>query len=492
MCGEIELTVHDAVLAGLTESCIRSALADLREAMAAGITPEKHSSFVRITTEASGKRTKSTEDPPLNYGSLIKAEDRPWTPGVSCEDIDGYRGLSDYLRGVPMYWSYLSAEDRFQSSDYKDWPERWFSASVQSFVSSLVNRHVHMSGWDFDKAVYQASYVLRERELRALDPGASPLTVDVLVPLYGVTFQSDTGRLDGLSGSPRIEALEDSQLSACWPAHRIPDSESDLLLSATHAWVQPAVEVRKQPLAGWLIPSGLTFEELDRVLEIAAISAVGPFGTKHVLYRPNGWSDGWTGTLPPGGSWTWTVDRMVGGLSESSPIAEPTTLVQGVFSKRFRTLSDGPHELHLAASRLLGASLRIDPIDAVIDACIGIEALVGDSSPNDITYKLAIRSAALLAQTGYEDTAEIFNSVKSLYARRSKIVHGKLKPQDKNAVKALGGRFSANSVGTVLLSALLAVVLDNPQLVDRISNDDLVLTLLKHVDTTDSKSSYDL
>lgn len=487
-----EQTFQDAVLAQHTESCVRAALMAVREAIAAGKKPEKTYSPIRITTDANGKRRKTTtSDPQFDYGSLIKSKDSAWPPGVDCEDLDGFQALSDYFRGVPAYWSYLSAEDHFQGSSYADWPERWFTIGVQKFVSSLLDRHIHVSGWDFDAKTFESIYVLREREVRALVPGASPLTVDVLVPLYGITFDEDVSSSPGLKSDPCIEALDDSQLAACWPSQRISDAESDLLLSATHAWVRPSVNVHKQPVSGWLIPSDLAFDELDRVLEVAAVSTHRPFGTKHVLYRPNGWAENWTGHLPAGGSWTWTVDRLANGIDQFGVAAEPAVLPEEMFVRRFRNLSHGSHELHLAARRLLGALLRHDPIDAVIDACIGIEALVGDSSPNEITYKLAIRSAALLAQAGYEDTVGIFNSVKSLYARRSKIVHGKLKPGDENSVKALGGRFSANSVGTVLLSALLAVVLDDPSLTERVSNDDLVLSQLKRVDSTHSQPAAD-
>jgi hypothetical protein len=60
---------------------------------------------------------------------------------------------------------------------------------------------------------------------------------------------------------------------------------------------------------------------------------------------------------------------------------------------------------------------------AFVDAVIGLEALFNDG-PQDIGYKLAVRAALLLSCFGKQDNKEVFNSIRELYGKRIKLVHG--------------------------------------------------------------------
>jgi len=478
--------VQDRTLAELTERCIRSALPALQAAVDEGLTPEKYSYFVRIERDADGRRRKTSADAPLRYSSLLRSEERSWEKGILYSSLDGFDALFEYLHSDSAYWDYMSGGERLRRPEAEldvddDWPERWFAIQVGSFVSDLVDRHIHVSGWKFDFGIYLTNYVLLERELKGQMPDGSPLRVDALIPLYGVTFDTDA-----LDGEVRIETLQDDQLAASWPGQRMDDDDEGLLLSATHVCVLPGVPVTKDPVAGWLTPTAWSFDPVDRLLEVLATSTDHDFGVKHVLYRHDGWSDGWSANGLAGGAWPWTHDRRTSDLRRSGAPSEPALLDQAVVQRRVVQLVSGRHEPRLAARRLLGALCRDDDIDAVIDVCIGIEALVGDSSPQEITYKLALRSAAVLAQNGYPHTKTWFGVVKNLYARRSSIVHGKTKADDRNTIKALGGQYTAHSIGTFVLNRLLSTVLDKPELGVRASNDDLVLALISQPEPPDA------
>lgn len=465
--------VQDRTLAELAEPCVRSALHALQASIAEGLKPEKYRYFVKIERDAEGRRKKSSADAPLRFSSLLKAEERSWDPGVLYSSLDGFDALKTYLRSHPRYWDYMSGGENMRRSGEAEWPETWFDVQVGSFVSNLVERHIHVNGWDFDHHAFLTHYALLERELVGTVPDGSALTVDALIPLYGVTF--DTEALEGIV---RIEALGDDQLASCWPGNRIDADDEKLLLSATHVCVLPNVPITKDPVAGWLNPTEWSFEPIDRLLEVLAASSDHPFGVKHVLYRHNDWSDAWVAGSRAGGAWTWTHDRRTKDLRRSGPPDEPSLLEQAVVQRRVSQLVAGRHEPRLAARRLLGSLCRDDDIDAVIDVCIGIEALVGDSSPSEITHKIALRTAAILAQNGYPHTKTWFTTVKSLYSRRSSIVHGKTKADDLNTIKALGGQYTAHSIGTFVLNRLLSTLLDKPELGIRASNDELILTLI--------------
>lgn len=463
------IPARDETLAGLAEQCVRSALPALKAAIDAGVEPKANSNFVRIERDPDGGRIQTSNDPPPNYASLLDEEYVASTNQLPYETLEGYADFHAYLRSVPEYFEHLSGGEKLEQ---RSWAERFFGMRASEFIGRLVDRHVHIAGWTFDSAVFEESYLLLERGLLGRSADGQALTVDILVPLYGLSFDGPAP-----DGAVRIEDLEDELLAACWPGSHLERYDEQLLLGATHVWVQRQVPVTLDSVSGFVNPRELNFAGLDQLLQVCAISAV-TFGTKHVLYRPNNWAEWWIAGLPSAGRWSWTYERSSCRLKDLATRGNAETLPQALTQCRFTTLAGAPHEVQLAARRLLSAACRPDPIDAVVDACIGIEALVGDAESNEITYKLALRTSAVLAHALGADPKLFFTTVKNLYVRRSKIVHGKLKAKDNNTVKAFGDTFSANAIGSVVLSALLGAVLDKPELIGRIANDDLVLSLL--------------
>lgn len=98
-----------------------------------------------------------------------------------------------------------------------------------------------------------------------------------------------------------------------------------------------------------------------------------------------------------------------------------------------------------------------DEPDSAVDACIGIEALVGEEH-DELVHRMALRAATALAPNS--NAQVIYNAVKSAYNYRSAIVHG-TEPSKKKQVVPLpgGGTVSARTLARVLLSALLRSVL---------------------------------
>lgn len=59
-------------------------------------------------------------------------------------------------------------------------------------------------------------------------------------------------------------------------------------------------------------------------------------------------------------------------------------------------LSDTAKLTRLAARQLSAASIRDTPDDQLVDACIGLEALLGQEGA-ELSYRIALRAAALLS-----------------------------------------------------------------------------------------------
>ena len=111
-------------------------------------------------------------------------------------------------------------------------------------------------------------------------------------------------------------------------------------------------------------------------------------------------------------------------LEEDLPVVTADAL--GEAGRVFRALQVAPRRLTLAAERLSAAMLREREADRILDLCIGLEAVLGDPSPGETTYKLSLRAAAVLADAGHAIApADVFREVKAIYRFRSDIAHGR-------------------------------------------------------------------
>ncbi|WP_191558763.1 HEPN domain-containing protein [Brevundimonas aurantiaca] len=78
--------------------------------------------------------------------------------------------------------------------------------------------------------------------------------------------------------------------------------------------------------------------------------------------------------------------------------------------------------LDLALRRLRSAYGRVDEEDQLLDLSIAFEALLGDDK-NELSFRYGLRGALLLG-SGPEERRRIRTAIKTMYALRSKIVHG--------------------------------------------------------------------
>lgn len=92
-------------------------------------------------------------------------------------------------------------------------------------------------------------------------------------------------------------------------------------------------------------------------------------------------------------------------------------------------------KIQLACKRLESCYLRKDDRDIIIDAVIGLEALLSDSDKGELTHKLSMRIAFLLQMSSLNQSKlEIFKNMKFIYSFRSLIVHGDPKWEKKRKI----------------------------------------------------------
>lgn len=119
----------------------------------------------------------------------------------------------------------------------------------------------------------------------------------------------------------------------------------------------------------------------------------------------------------------WMSARFEGSLSQAPPLSVDGEAL--AWADRYLRM-DGSlrRSVEVALDRLNLARRRRSPSDQAIDSGICLEALLGDDSPQELTYKLRLRAALLLGKT-LPERREIRQAVRDLYDLRSKVVHGR-------------------------------------------------------------------
>jgi len=121
--------------------------------------------------------------------------------------------------------------------------------------------------------------------------------------------------------------------------------------------------------------------------------------------------------------------------------------------------------LRLALRRLNAAMTRDSPSDAVLDATIALEILLGDKNTEAISWKLRMRAAALAGLYGNHDAAlAVERDLQKIYKIRSAIVHG---GSTKDAEQAPEGA----RITIAQLRSLLRLLIAHPKYFDPLEID---------------------
>jgi hypothetical protein len=168
---------------------------------------------------------------------------------------------------------------------------------------------------------------------------------------------------------------------------------------------------------------------IDDVFNALRVATAIPTGYAQVFMRPVEWAWDFNADLPPvvtgAAVRRYPADFDEGRwLNEDLPVVTADVVEEA--GRVFRALQAGPRRLTLAAERLSAAMLREREADRILDLCIGLEAVLGDESPGETTYKLSVRAAAVLADAGHSFApAQVFREMKAIYGFRSDIGHGR-------------------------------------------------------------------
>jgi hypothetical protein len=371
---------------------------------------------------------------PPDYSRLFGLTAGDFTP-YGYRDIPELAAVIDYVTGRADLVTKLDVIP--EPAQVAAEVDMWFvTLQAAGLVLSVVAR-ARALGHPYDPETLLALYRERERSLLA-----NELEADLVAPL--VLTRLDLEEPLDLGGGARLEKLsEEIQLARARDSYPVEAVAPPVSGAATHAVVITGVKVDNSSLAArlWRGSWGkLPFEKLDLAVECLRVVTHAPTGYAQVFLRPVGWADHWTHALPPVVDvgvfhrYPASFDRFHWLRENPVPVtaAELATLPVVVRSvSKASSTKEGKVAL-LALRRLSLAGLRDDSDDTMVDACIGIEALLSENS-TDLTYKIAVRGAAVIGARPEKafSPQEAFTMLKHVYARRSDLVHGTMNEKKK-------------------------------------------------------------
>lgn len=133
--------------------------------------------------------------------------------------------------------------------------------------------------------------------------------------------------------------------------------------------------------------------------------------------------------------------------------------------------------ISLALSRLNSCLLRESKYDQILDACIGLEALFGDSEKQEMTHKLALRIAAIthLFERGEYLKKDVFKAVKAVYSYRSRVAHGGSSDLKEQFVTIAGFEIPIIEFAIDILREAIIALGKNPRYLDPAAIDIYIL-----------------
>ncbi len=296
---------------------------------------------------------------------------------------------------------------------------------IVSTLGNLVERYIHESGGiAFSESSFSPIYQLSDNYAFA-----DLLPYDICVPIPYIT-----ANIDRMQIAPKIHIermspeFDEARANLTTPVDTVSE---DVVSAATHCIVFS--DQRFSPTYRVDLDWDLFYKqrELLRRLEefFALLRLVTGFDTGYaqILCRPNGWAHHFKAGLIPligvtrFGYAPWLTSRDYR-LRET-----PQTLTADQFveiGKLYSGLYKQRSSVKIALKRFSQCFMRSDFEDILLDAVIGLEALLGDGSA-EMTYKLSMRLATIVKRAfPTSDANETFKNGKAIYKARSAVVHG--------------------------------------------------------------------
>jgi hypothetical protein len=303
---------------------------------------------------------------------------------------------------------------------------------LRAMLGDCIDRYIHLyNTFEIDDKKFQS--VFFPLFLMLIQ---SRFRVTIVIPIAVVPFEFN--RLKISNGAYIMRMNDVFQLSRWRVKNHGSGAHENVVGAATHAFV----------LTGWEFNDIADSYDIERSISsleafprkeidmlFAALRIGTGYGTGYaqLIYWPRGWAYSYTaGLFPLSGTTVRQYPQELDNYGWKKKFSVLTKADAKLIGQLYAALLDCGHpQIGIAIKRLNSCFLRDNEEDTIIDACIGLEALLSDGDGNEMTHKLALRFAAL-KRLNNEDVSQIFKDVKEIYAVRSSIVHGSKRSIKKN------------------------------------------------------------
>lgn len=382
---------------------------------------------------------------PLDWRSIASSAKGNYYK-LSAEDVPELQVLIDYVAREPDVRKRVA----HLANDVADeTAEKMIAFDTVRLLTGIMNRAEALK--DTSDACFGSLYLEVERGLLA-----PTLSGDLLFPiaLRRLNVDSIVQVADNISIEPLTTELQRARATSGGGSS---DVNPYLVAAATHMIVVRAVSLDnsegalRRQIRLHYAPPGL--ETADHVCEALSIASGLSVGYAQVCFRPADWADDWRLDLPPLVRLA-TVQKYPVTLDDRGWLKQHDPIGGDALSKLpayYAALSKTNRRAQLASRRLAQSTRRELSDDIIIDACIGIEALLGEQK-DELSHRMGLRAATALSVVGWKPNFA-YDLLKKVYGHRSKIVHGDV-PATPN-ITIDGQTFTAKAGAVFLLSRLL-------------------------------------
>lgn len=354
-----------------------------------------------------------------------------------------------------------------------------FSIFVTSIPKDIANRYIHTHK-TFTPQIDEISSIYSQIEEFIF---SEKLNIDIVVPILFVKFNFDTIALDEKTEIRKIDnqyQLARNEIKS----YRVSVHDS-VVASATHALI----------LKGWYVhnsesiimfdilsnPLVYPIDQIDKFFGAVRLIKQIDTGYAQLMAYSIGWARHFKADLP---NIEGTTIRSYPSFFEnyywnSDTFPEINTEEAALVGKFYLNLLDSKeNSINIAIKRLNQCLVRDNEEDSVLDATIALEALFSDGGNQEMTYKLAMRAAALSKlDEDFEDSPnEVFNNIKKIYGYRSAIVHGSKDIEKKRVIKLSEEKnMPVNNLAIKYLKQFLTLMIEYPEYRDAKMIDEKLL-----------------
>jgi hypothetical protein len=420
----------------------------------------RHYDYPKLDQFESGQIKVNYGDGPINHGGAFKigAHDR-WF--MSYDDVPALGELGQLAIDDANLRARLLAPGL---EEMDEWRERWVRTGASRIPLEILDRLMNMKGDDFSEGDLCDAWAPRRNALLW-----DNLPVEIIVPIPLVRFDAPVPI--ELAPGMMLEPIPEGEQRARVPKQIWNGAANQCVVAAaTHAVVIRGYELPGQGrmLLEYGRPSFYPLDKIELIFQALRIATSHPVGYAQTYMRPIDWAWHYTADLPP---------ILQGSIARRYPAAfddygwlRPAEVVTRAeidnAAIALIELQEGSRSLKLASRRFSGAALRADDDDVVLDLCIALEAALGDRQRTEMTYKLGMRTAAVvaLARRDGAKSADVLRQVKRLYDWRSAVAHGS--DQEKARQKFIEAAGSGNGIdaATSMLRLVLRQLVHTPEL----------------------------